>query len=268
MSNFLTSETVQVCILAVVQGISEFLPISSDGHLVAVESFLPGIKDKTEINLILHFGTLLSIIVFYGRQLIQLLFADRRVIPLLIAGTIPVAIVGVIIKKKFPTVIENPLLGGFMLAVMGLLLLTMERIKGGEIDYRKMPMKIAVGIGIAQIFALLPGISRSGTTILTGCLLGLQRQSAATFSFLLAVPAIAGATLLEGIDIYQEGGVKCAISDAIIGAVISFLVGLVALNLLVRILNNGKLHWFAYWLIPFGLANVVWQIYLLTQQVR
>ncbi|MFM7741240.1 MAG: undecaprenyl-diphosphate phosphatase, partial [Planctomycetota bacterium] len=92
--------------------------------------------------------------------------------------------------------------------------------------------------------------------------------SAATFSFLLAVPAIAGATLLEGIDIYQEGGVKCAISDAIIGAVISFLVGLVALNLLVRILNNGKLHWFAYWLIPFGLANVVWQIYLLTQQVR
>jgi undecaprenyl-diphosphatase len=190
------------------------------------------------------------------------------VIPLLIAGTIPVAIVGVIIKKKFPTVIENPLLGGFMLAVMGLLLLMMERIKGGEIDYRKMPLKIALGIGIAQIFALLPGISRSGTTIITGCLLGLQRQSAATFSFLLAVPAIAGATLLEGIDIYQEGGVKCAISDAIIGAVISFLVGLVALSLLVRILNNGKLHWFAYWLIPFGLANVVWQIYLLTQQMR
>ena len=107
MANFFTSETVQVCILAVVQGISEFLPISSDGHLVAVESLLPGIKDKTEINLILHFGTLPSIIVFYWRQLFQLLFEDRRVIPLLIVGTIPVAIVGVIIKKKFPELIEE-----------------------------------------------------------------------------------------------------------------------------------------------------------------
>lgn len=265
MSNFLQSETVQVLVLAVVQGISEFLPISSDGHLIAVESFLPGLKDKTEINLILHFGTLLSIIVFYWKQLLKLLTEDRRVIPLLIIGTIPVGIVGVIIKKKFPTVIENPLLGGFMLAVMGLLLLTMERIKGGDLDYRKMPAKIALGIGIAQIFALLPGISRSGTTILTGCLLGLQRQSAATFSFLLAVPAIAGATLLEGIDIYQEGGVKCSVSDAVLGCVVAFLVGLVALRLLVRLLNHGKLHWFAYWLIPFGLANVVWQLYLMAR---
>lgn len=268
MPDLLRSETFQVIVLAIVQGISEFLPISSDGHLIAVESFLPGIEDKTEINLILHFGTLLSIIVFYWRQLLQLLSSDKRVLPLLILGTIPVAIVGVIIKKKFPALIENPLLGGFMLVVMGVLLLLMEWIKGGETDYRKMAPRTALLIGIAQIFALLPGISRSGTTILTGCLLGLQRQSAATFSFLLAVPAIAGATLLEGIDIYEQGGVRCNPWSAGLGCVIAFGVGLIALSLLVRLLNQGKLHWLAYWLIPFGAANVVWQLYLLTQAVR
>ncbi|MFN9539217.1 MAG: undecaprenyl-diphosphate phosphatase [Planctomycetota bacterium] len=265
MTDLLHSETFQVIVLAIVQGISEFLPISSDGHLIAVESLLPGIEDKTEINLILPFGTLLSIIVFYWRQLLQLLTSDRRVIPLLILGTVPVAIVGVIIKKKFPELIENPLLGGFMLVVMGLLLLLMEWIKGGETDYRKMAPRVALLIGIAQVFALLPGISRSGTTILTGCLLGLQRQSAATFSFLLAVPAIAGATLLEGLDIYEQGGVKCDPQAAFLGCALAFVIGLVALNLLVRLLNQGKLHWFAYWLIPFGVANVVWQLYLLTQ---
>ncbi|MCE2792013.1 MAG: undecaprenyl-diphosphate phosphatase [Blastopirellula sp.] len=249
MTDLLHSETFQVIVLAIVQGISEFLPISSDGHLIAVESLLPGIEDKTEINLILHFGTLLSIIVFYWRQLLQLLTSDRRVIPLLILGTVPVAIVGVIIKKKFPELIENPLLGGFMLVVMGLLLLLMEWIKGGETDYRKMAPRVALLIGIAQVFALLPGISRSGTTI----------------SFLLAVPAIAGATLLEGLDIYEQGGVKCDPQAAFLGCALAFVIGLVALNLLVRLLNQGKLHWFAYWLIPFGVANVVWQLYLLTQ---
>lgn len=265
MTELLQSETVQIIILAVVQGIAEFLPISSSGHLVAIESLLPGLEDKTEMNLILHFGTLLSIVVFYWRRLLNLLTEDRRVIPLLILGTIPVAIVGLIIKKKFPGLIESPLLAGFMLIVMGILLLLMERIKGGDIDYRKMPTRIALLIGIAQVFALLPGISRSGSTILAGCLLGLQRQSAATFSFLLAVPAISGASLLEAIDIYEQGGLKSEPNAAFLGGLIAFVVGLAALSLLVRLLNQGKLHWFAYWLIPFGVANVVWQLYLLTQ---
>ncbi|MFN9881505.1 MAG: undecaprenyl-diphosphate phosphatase [Planctomycetota bacterium] len=128
-----------------------------------------------------------------------------------------------------------------------------------------MAPRVALLIGIAKVFSILPGISRSGTTILTGCLLGLQRQSAATFSFLLAVPAIAGATLLEGLDIYEQGGVKCDPQAAFLGCALAFVIGLVALNLLVRLLNQGKLHWFAYWLIPFGVANVVWQLYLLTQ---
>lgn len=266
MPPYSVPEPIQIILLAVIQGIAEFLPISSDGHLIAAESLMGGLQDKTELNLILHFGTLLAIIVFYWPYLWRLVLADRRVIPLLIVGTVPVALVGLWIKKSFPELIENPLLNGFMLAVMGLLLLAMERIPGGTANYHQLGWGRAFLIGLAQAAALLPGISRSGTTILTGSLLGLQRQSAATFSFLLAVPAICGACLLEAKDIYDQGGLHVSVGWASLGAVISFLVGLLALKLLVRMLNQGKLHWFAYWLIPFGLANVVWQLYLGLQE--
>ena len=262
------SEATQIIILAVIQGIAEFLPISSDGHLISAESFMGGIKDKTEINLVLHFGTLLSIVVFYWRRLWQLLSEDRRVIPLLIVGTIPAAVVGLTIKKMFPLFIEDPLLNGFMLPITGFLLLMLPKMKPGEMEYRDITMKTAFLIGIAQSLALLPGISRSGTTIVAGCFLGLRRQSAATFSFLLAVPAISGACVLEAKDIYDQGGLQCSMQWATIGAIISFSVGLLALSLLVKMLNRGSLHWFAYWVIPFGLANVVWQLHLMVQEMN
>jgi undecaprenyl-diphosphatase len=152
-----------------------------------------------------------------------------------------------------------------MLPITGFLLLMLPKIKPGEVAYRDIGMGTAFLIGIAQAFALLPGISRSGTTIVAGCFLGLQRQSAATFSFLLAVPAISGACLLEAKDIYDQGGLQCSVQWATIGAVVSFAVGLLALRLLVTMLSRGSLHWFAYWLIPFGLANVVWQLHLMVQ---
>ena len=123
MPSFLQIESIQIVILAIVQGIAEFLPISSSGHLVILSDLFGMGEGTTELNIILHFGTLLAIVLFYRKRIIALLSADQRVIPLLIVGTIPIVIVGLTVKKVFPWVTEYPLLAGFMLPLTGMMLL-------------------------------------------------------------------------------------------------------------------------------------------------
>ena len=226
-------EFLQVIILAVVQGIAEFLPISSSGHLVAVEALLGKHTESTELSVMLHFGTLLAILVFYRSRIISLLNEDRRVIPLLILGTIPAAVIGLYLKKYHEGLLKDPLLTGFMLVITGYILMALPKIKPGKKEYTQLAILPVMLIGIAQAFALLPGISRSGTTIVMGSLMGLKRQSAATFSFLLAIPAIGGASVLEAKDI-MENGASTPIGLLAIGALVAFVVGLAALNWLVK----------------------------------
>lgn len=255
------TETIQVIILAIVQGIAEFLPISSSGHLNVFQALLSKIPETTELNIVLHFGTLLAIVVYYWRRIIDLLKSDRRVIPLLIIGTIPAAIVGVTLKKKFPDLLVQPMLAGLMFPITGLMLYAMSRLKEGQDEYAKMDYKTAILIGLAQAFALLPGISRSGSTIVAGNFLGLKRDQAMTYSFLLAIPAILGATVLELNDIMDANWkTETAPMLLVIGTVIAFVVGLISLRLLDGLLRSGKLHWFAWYLIPLGIAVVLWQI--------
>ena len=267
MPSFLQIESIQIVILAIVQGIAEFLPISSSGHLVILSELLGMGEGTTELNIILHFGTLLAIVLFYRKRILALLSADKRVIPLLVVGTIPIVIVGLTVKKVFPWVTEYPLLAGFMLPITGLMLLMLPKIKEGEDEYQDITYKTALLIGCAQAFAILPGISRSGSTIVAGSWLGLKRQSATTFSFLLAIPAILGATVLEVKDMLEKDPnvESTSVWLLALGALVAFAVGLVALQWLVRWVEKGKLHWFAYWVIPAGFGVVVWQLYQIVQ---
>jgi undecaprenyl-diphosphatase len=262
MPPYLLPESVQVLILAIIQGIAEFLPISSSGHLVVVSALFGMKEGSAELNIILHFGTLLAIVLFYWKRIVALLSSDRKVIPLLIVGTIPAVVIGLVIKKLYPWITEYPLLAGFMLPVTGMMLLLLPKIKKGETEYQDMTYLSAFLIGCAQAFAILPGISRSGSTIVAGSFLGLKRQAAATFSFLLAIPVILGATVLEVKDMMEsETGSTIPVWLLAAGALVSFAVGLVALRWLVQWVEKGKLHWFAYWLIPFGFLIVIWQLY-------
>lgn len=255
-------EPIQILILAIVQGIAEFLPISSSGHLVVVSALFGMKEGTTELNIILHFGTLLAIVLFYWKRIIALLSEDKKVIPLLIVGTIPVGVVGVLLKYYAPWITEYPLLAGFMLPVTGMMLLLLPKIPQGEKDYQDISFVTAILIGCAQAFAILPGVSRSGSTIVMGAALGLKRQAAATFSFLLAIPAILGATVFEIKDMVEsETGSTTPIWLLALGTFAAFAVGLLALRWLVQWVEKGKLHWFAYWLIPFGFCIVIWQLY-------
>jgi undecaprenyl-diphosphatase len=256
----------QVLLLAVVQGITEFLPISSDGHLVIVMEYLKsqGAQvDAPALIIALHMGTLLSVVVFYWRKLWSLLYADVRVIPLLIIATIPAVIIGLTIKKLCPHILENALLAGLMLPFTGMFLLWGEKQAPANGDYRDLPWWKTLCIGLAQASAILPGLSRSGSTISTGLALGLSRQSAATFSFLMAVPVIAGAGILEAFSMWKKndfsaGGI--AIPHLLAGILVSFLVGLAAIWVLVRVLEAGRLRWFAIYCIVLGLVIIVWQL--------
>ena len=254
-------ESLKVIVLSIVQGVAEFLPISSSGHLVVLNDFLGTGDGSVELNVILHLGTLFAILAFYWRRLAALLGSDRRVIPQLVVGTIPAAVIGLTIKRFFGDLLTDPLLAGLMFPVTGGLLLLLNWSKPGEREYQRLSYLQVVFIGFAQAFALLPGISRSGSTIVAGCLLGLKRQSAATFSFLLAIPAIAGAGLLEVRDMLEAGQTTTPLWLLLLGACIAFVVGLGSLQWLVRCIEAGRLYLFAYWLIPLGLLVIVWQLF-------
>jgi len=258
--------TGEVLLLAVVQGITEFLPISSSGHLVIFAAALsPNGTTKglnvADVNIVLHAGTLLSILVYYWRRIWRLLREDHRSIGVLIVATLPAVVVGLPIKILGEAVLENTLLAGAMLVATGAILLWAARLPVGQQPYAALPYGQALLIGLAQAVAILPGVSRSGATISTGIAVGMTRNEAASFSFLMAVPAIAGAALLEIIEMTTHHSPSATPRSTLaLGAAVSFAVGLGALAWLVRWLERGRLQYFAYWCIPVGLLVIGWQL--------
>ncbi|MEM8865754.1 MAG: undecaprenyl-diphosphate phosphatase [Planctomycetota bacterium] len=261
---------VEILILAIIQGLTEFLPVSSSGHLVVANALLEAwgkapTPDLVEVNIVLHVGTLLAVLVFYRREVLRLLGSDRRVLLPLLVGTIPAVAIGLPIKLFAEEVLESPLLAGCMFPVTAMLLLWASRLPEGDKQYADLPLAHAAGIGLMQAFALLPGISRSGSTIVGGLLAGLRREDAGTFAFLLAIPVIAGPGLIEVAKLVRDSGggeAASATSPAILllGAAVAFAVGYAALALLIRFVRRGRLAAFAWYLIPLGVAVIVWQL--------
>jgi undecaprenyl-diphosphatase len=256
----------QIIILGIVQGVTEFLPVSSSGHLVIVESLFEQfggtrLPDLVEVNILLHAGTLGAIVCYYWRRIVQLLARDRRVIGLLIAGTVPAVVVGVPVEQHAEHLLEDPLLTGFMFLLTGGLLIWSGRHSEGTLDYEQLSYGQAILIGVFQAAAILPGLSRSGWTIAAGLLLGMRRDSAAAFSFLLAIPVIAGATLLKLKDLLagQSGGTPTPLLA--LGTAVAFGMGLLSLWGLIKLVRRGHLAWFAWWLLPLGIAVILWQLF-------
>ncbi|MBA2113229.1 undecaprenyl-diphosphate phosphatase [Bremerella alba] len=256
----------QIILLAVVQGIAEFLPISSSGHLVVLATLLGADAetfDLVELNIVLHAGTLGSILVVYRRHLFEALTTDWRILFLLALATLPAVIAAVVLKLSGgDALLESPLVAGMCLLVTGVILLLSQRLSQNEQMYEATTWGQAWWIGCAQALAILPGISRSGSTICSGQALGLSREAAATFSFLMAVPAILGAIVLElakSLSQPAEANNGLPAWLLLLGALVSFAVGWASLVLLLRIVQRGRLHWFAWWCLAVGLFVLVWQ---------
>ena len=260
-------EYVYAVILGVVQGIAEFLPISSSGHLVIAEALLKAlsISEMPEwlqgmtMNVALHFGTLLSIAVVYYRDLLDLTRRPRMLL-LIVVASVPVAIIGLKFKDQLESLFDSAFAAGFCLMITGVILLVARKLQGGGQELKTMPVRSAIVIGLFQAVAILPGISRAGSTVGAGLMCGLRGADAAKFSFFLAIPAIGGATLLEFLKVLRATDSTVPNwTPVVAGAVVSFVVGVFCLRWLIRILSSDRLHWFAFYCLTVGLLTVVWQ---------
>jgi len=267
---------VMAVILGCLQGFSEFLPISSSGHLVLAQAFFGLTEPELAFDLILHLGTLTAVFIFYrrplGRLLRELQFLPRALIDparlralyrerpdfrfglLIVAGSLPTALLGLFLKDLVTTRLGTVEAVGLALLATGLMLATLGR--RGEAGRTSPNLRDALIIGVIQGIAVIPGLSRSGWTIGAGLWLGLERETAARYSFLLSVPAILGATLLE-----LRGGLNSlhfAPGGFLAGFLAAAVCGCLALAFLTRLLKTGRFPAFAWWCWAVGGAALAW----------
>ena len=259
-------EYVHAIILGVVQGIAEFLPISSSGHLVIADAVLREFSDSTvpresaTMGIALHFGTLLSILVVYRKELLGFI-SDRRLVTQIIIATIPVGIVGVMFGSWVEHAFQTPLLAGCALIVTAAFLLAGHALQRRDDHVAEISMVTAFVIGLFQAVAVVPGISRSGSTIAAGMFQGLTRARAAQFSFLIAIPAIGGAAVMQLKKVLTGEEPFSGDSGAIaLGTVVAFVVGVFALRWLLKLVVADRIYVFAIYCVLVGCSTIVWQI--------
>lgn len=250
----------ELVLLGVIQGLTEFLPISSDGHLALGQLFLGITQDNLAITVALHSGTLLAVFVYFRRDLLALLralpsslrghgpIAERRMLAAILVGSVPTAVLGLALKSTTQAFSANLwAIGGFLVLSGAWNWMVVLRTKKGDGPRRADALNLgdALAVGFVQGLAVLPGLSRSGSTIGMGVTLGLSRETSARFSFLLSLPAVAGALALEAKDI--SGIPSEQLAPIVLGSVVSFAVGLAALTLLFRVLRAGRFGVFAFY---------------------
>jgi len=256
----------EAVLLGIVQGIAEFLPISSSGHLVIAGELVQRFTGRTvdpesnlQLNVALHLGTLFSILAVYRRDLPAVL-RNMRLCGLIVLATVPVGIVGLLLKDTIEEHLLNPLAAGVCLFVTAGMLALAERTAGGETPLQKLTVLQAAVVGLFQAIAILPGVSRSGSTISGGMLTGLKPEDAARFSFLIAIPAIGGAVVLTFKSMLEGKGGDNPLPVLLAGAMVAFLVGWGSLRGLIGLIRRRQLRWFAWYCALAGTATVVWQV--------
>ena len=267
---------IEAVVLGIVQGLTEFLPVSSSGHLVIFQHLFGINEPVLAFDIAVHVGTLLAVAVYFFRDIVAIVtgflafaadsFRHRRLrMPdaqapqarmaiLIVIGSVPTAVIGLALKDSAEALFSSVTLVGISLCITGAILWGTRRLGDTAADEGTTSVIKALAIGVVQGLAVVPGISRSGSTIAAGLYLGLGRETAARFSFLLSIPAVAGAGLLGALDLLGGGAIPLPIMAA--GLVTSAVVGYAALALLVWIVKQGRMHLFALYCLAVGLVSI------------
>lgn len=268
-------EIIDSFLLGLIQGLTEFLPISSSGHLVLGEAFLGGQLDKSiTFEVVVHFGTLCSILIYYRKEITDILrslwelminpkeFSNKlsndsniKLTGFILLSMIPALIVGLTMRDMIENIFLNPFMVSIMLLVTGVILFSTRFREQFPNDLKS---SSAFGIGLAQAFAILPGISRSGSTISFGLYLGIEREKVANFSFLMVIPVIAGAMLLEVKDMIAMGIPMSSFWNLFVGFLTSFVSGYFALKYLIIMLRSKGIHPFAWYCWALGIFGIIY----------
>ncbi|MCK5521359.1 MAG: undecaprenyl-diphosphate phosphatase [Candidatus Marinimicrobia bacterium] len=260
---------INTVILAIVQGLTEFLPVSSSGHLVLTEALLGITNDSILLEIFLHFGTFLSVLIVFRKDIMNIISSfftstlskgsivrkfkeneDFRLSIFILFSMIPAGFAGILLKDFFESLFHNILAVSIALITTGAILFSTKFISEGRKDFT---LKNTFIIGLAQAFAIIPGISRSGSTISMALFMGISKEKAARFSFIMALPVVFGATLIESLSV-NWGNID--ILPIVIGTLISFLTGIAAIKLLLRLLVNGKFYMFAWYCFVVGFISL------------
>ncbi len=239
MTNYFTA-----IILGLVQGFTEFLPVSSSGHLVIAQHIIPGFNAPPVIfDAVLHMGTLFAILFYFKKQILALKFGY---IKLLVVASIPAFLFGLLVNNYADRLFESILLVSIGLIITGLFNLKVSNTKSvGTV----ITSKIALFIGLFQAIAIIPGISRSGSTIFAGVVKGVDKKNAAQFSFLLSIPAVMGANFLQ---IMKASEYVIDLNFFAVGFILAFLAGILAINLVIRSLESKIYKYFSFYCLALG----------------
>jgi undecaprenyl-diphosphatase len=234
-------------ILGAVQGLTEFLPVSSSGHLVIIQSLFHNFKQPgISFDIFIHLATLLAVIVYFHREIADILtFRNVKWIFLIIVGTVPAGVIGVLFKDRIELMFSNVTFVCYMLIITGVLLFLSDRCSNLTKSKGEITFFDAIVIGVFQAFAIIPGISRSGSTIAAGIFRGISRDAATKFSFILSIPAITGAFLLSLKDFTKLTHADYIPYLAGFGA--AFIVGLLSLKMLTLIIKTRNLKFFSFY---------------------
>jgi len=244
----------QVLVLSLVQGLTEFLPVSSSGHLVIFQKFFGLARPPVLFDILLHLGSLGAIVVYFGKDLWEIAIRKekRGLIWLIVLGTIPAGIVGSLFDKQIEAVFDSLKGVGLGFIFTAVLLFSTKFIKNKSRQFNQLKWQDAITIGFFQAIAIFPGISRSGSTIASGLSRGLSAEAAFNFSFYLAVPAILGAFVIKAGDLTSYSFNETALG--LIGMVISGIISYLSLRFLEKTLKSDRLCWFGIYTLILGIA--------------
>jgi undecaprenyl-diphosphatase len=259
-------------LLAVLQGLTEFLPVSSSGHLVLAQQLLNLHNPQiVSFDIFVHFGTLISVVIVFWNDIIEILRSFIKALKTykareehkkteyfylgiaIIIGTIPAGVIGLAFHRQIEEIFTDPKFVAMNIVITGLILFLTRLAK--PVKGKKVGILSSIIIGFAQMVAILPGISRSGLTMSAALFLKISPVQAARFSFLLSIPVIAGATLLETYKLIAQG-TTIGFLQIIIGIAMSAIAGYVAIKLLLRIMEKGKFSWFSLYCLVIGIFGI------------
>lgn len=239
---------IQAALLGFVQGLTEFLPVSSSAHLVLFQSFMPGFTQPGLLfDVVLHGGTLVAVIWYFRKHLLNL---SPKMASLLILGTIPAGLAGVFLNDFFEGLFTSTRTLGYELIFTGFINLAIDRWQNNKQEKKEPSFIDSLIIGIFQAIAIIPGISRSGATIFGALFRGVKKEDAAIFSFLLSIPAIGGAIVLEAVDVKSVSDIN--LMNYLVGFIISLIVGYLSIKVLLRFIVENKFKYFAYYCFALG----------------
>ncbi|MFW5998753.1 MAG: undecaprenyl-diphosphate phosphatase [Halanaerobiaceae bacterium] len=253
-------EILKSLLLGIIQGITEFLPISSSGHLVLFQRILGITEGNLTLNIFLHFGTLIPVLIIFWNDIKDIILfksEKKHLIWLIIVGSIPTGFIGIFLEGYSEILFSSVLITGFMLLITGFLLYIAEKVKNYSKQIKDFKSGNAIIVGIAQGMAIIPGISRSGSTIIAALFQKLDKKEAARFSFLLSIPAITGANILKIKELLNnQSHTGISLFPLLLGTLTAAIAGYFAIKYLLHILEAGSLIVFSYYCWILGLIVI------------